>query len=67
MCVCVRACVCACMSVRVCVRACMCACVCACVCGGCVSRLFPDASLVKASAPESRSTTQVAPLEISNS
>ena len=31
------------------------------------SRLFPDASLVKASAPESRSATQVAPLEISDS
>ena len=31
----------------------------------CVSRLFPEASLVKASAPESRSATQVAPLEIS--
>ena len=30
-------------------------------------RLFPDASLVKASAPESRSATQVAPLEISDS
>ena len=33
----------------------------------CLPRLFPDASLVKASAPESRSATQVAPLEISNS
>jgi len=31
------------------------------------TRLFPDASLVKASAPESRSAMQVAPLEISNS
>ena len=31
------------------------------------SQLFPDASLVKASAPESRSATQVAPLEISDS
>ena len=31
------------------------------------ARLFPDASLVKASAPESRSATQVAPLEISDS
>jgi len=30
-------------------------------------RLFPDASLVEASAPESRSATQVAPLEISDS
>ena len=33
----------------------------------CKARLFPDASLVKASAPESRSATQVAPLEISDS
>ena len=35
----------------------------------CVSgaRLFPDASLVRASARESRSATQVAPLEISDS
>ena len=32
-----------------------------------VSQLFPDASLVKASAPESRSAMQVAPLEISDS
>ena len=31
------------------------------------SRLFPDASLVRASARESRSATQVAPLEISDS
>ena len=31
------------------------------------SWLFPHASLVKASAPESRSATQVAPLEISDS
>ena len=31
------------------------------------ARLFPDASLVKASAPESRSAMQVAPLEISDS
>ena len=31
------------------------------------ARLFPDASLVKASAPESRSATQVAPLEIPDS
>ena len=31
------------------------------------AQLFPDASLVKASAPESRSATQVAPLEISDS
>ena len=31
------------------------------------SQLYPDASLVKASAPESRSATQVAPLEISDS
>ena len=30
-------------------------------------RLFPDASLVRASARVSRSATQVAPLEISNS
>ena len=30
-------------------------------------RLFPDASLVRASARESRSATQVAPLEISDS
>ena len=32
-----------------------------------VTRLFPDASLVRASARESRSSTQVAPLEISDS
>ena len=32
-----------------------------------ISRLFPDASLVRASARESRSATQVAPLEISDS
>ena len=31
------------------------------------TRLFPDASLVRASARESRSATQVAPLEISDS
>ena len=31
------------------------------------ARLFPDASLVRASARESRSATQVAPLEISDS
>ena len=35
--------------------------------GLCAPQLFPDASLVKASAPESRSATQVAPLEISDS
>ena len=29
------------------------------------AQLFPDTSLVKASAPESRSATQVVPLEIS--
>ena len=39
----------------------------ACVCASVVSRLFPDASLVRASARESRSATQVAPLEISDS
>ena len=33
----------------------------------CGARLFPDASLVRASAQESRSATQVAPLEISDS
>ena len=33
----------------------------------CHPRLFPDASLVKASAAESRSAMQVAPLEISDS
>ena len=31
------------------------------------TQLFPDASLVKASAPESKSAVQVAPLEISDS
>ena len=31
------------------------------------ARLFPDASLVRASSRESRSATQVAPLEISDS
>ena len=50
----------------------MCVCVGVCVCvwvGGWVrvSQLFPDASLGKASAAESRSATQVAPLEISDS
>ena len=34
---------------------------------GCSTWLFPDASLVRASAPESRSATQVAPLGISDS
>ena len=44
----------------------MCVCVCVLVGGWvCVSQMFPDASLVKASAPESRSAMQVAPLEIS--
>ena len=64
---------CAHVSVCVCVLVCVCVCVCArthivcvCVCV-CVSQLFQDASLVKASALESRSATQVAPLEISDS